>query len=65
MYPNNRKPMAHRDIEELDRDDYRTSKEPTPSGDQVEVTRFKDGTSRVNWGGPCGSSCYDANGEEC
>ena len=65
MYPRNEKPMARRDLESLDRGDYSTAKERTASGSDVEVTRFKDGTSRVNWGGPCGSSCYDANGEEC
>jgi len=43
----------------------KTGKERTISGSDVEVTRYSDGSSTYHHGGPCGSSDYDENGEEC
>jgi len=57
--------MCHAPIETLDQSDYSTGKERTPSGNEVEVTRFSDGSSKVHFGGPCGSQTYDEYGEEC
>lgn len=36
-----------------------------PSGSETEVTYYSDGSSTVHFGGPCGPSNYDENGEEC
>ena len=68
MYPNDRDPMSSRDEREkstYDQSDYSDEQEILPSGSPVNITRYSDGSSTVNWGGPCGSTNYDANGEEC
>lgn len=39
-------------------------KERGISGTEHEVTRYSDGSSTHHFGGPCGSSDYDENGEE-
>jgi hypothetical protein len=42
-----------------------TDKRKTPGGGEVEVTTYSDGSSTVNFGGPCGSVEYDKFGREC
>jgi len=42
-----------------------TKTESDQTGGTVEVTYYKNGKSTVHWGGPCGDSHYDENGEEC
>lgn len=29
------------------------------------IVYYSDGSCKVNWGGPCGSTNYDKYGEEC
>lgn len=62
MYSNH-KPMSQRP--DLYEEYGKTRMERTPSGSEVAVTRYEDGSSTVHWGGPCGSTSYDENGEEC
>ena len=42
-----------------------TKTESDQTGGTVDVTYYKNGKSTVHWGGPCGDSHYDENGEEC
>lgn len=69
MYPNERDaPLATRSQQEksrMSRQDRHISREPHYTGGTVEVERYSDGSSTVNWGGPCAPTNYDANGEEC
>ena len=39
--------------------------EDNNTGGQVEVTRWRDGSSTVHHGGPCGPMSYNKYGEEC
>lgn len=39
--------------------------EKTPTGGEVQVTRYSDGSSTVHFGGPCGPQNYNEFGEEC
>ena len=58
------KPMSSRPKEEkdrFDRDDYREAVDRNGT----KTIHYKDGSSTVHWGGPCGSTNYDQNGEEC
>jgi hypothetical protein len=50
---------------EMSPEDFNTEMESNNTGGKVAVTRFKDGSSTVHWGGPCGPMSYDKNGEEC
>ncbi len=61
----NNNPMCYWDKRKLKRGDATTSNEPNNTGSTFRVTRYKDGTSTVHHGGPCGDSHYDENGEEC
>lgn len=64
----NDKPMSNRSQrtkDSYDRSDYQRAKESDNTGGEVEVTRYRDGSSTVHWGGPCSPTNYDANGEEC
>ena len=47
--------------------DSRSSKETikTSGGGEVDVTTYSDGSSKVHFGGPCGSVDYDEFGREC
>lgn len=64
MYNSKRKKLCYEDRETLDRSDYKDSSVRV-NGSDVDVTYYSDGTSKVHWGGPCGSSNYDQYGEEC
>lgn len=64
MFKNDKK-LCNQDIDKLSKGSFSTKKEKTPSGTSVEVIRFKDGSSKVKWGGPCGSTNYNEFGEEC
>lgn len=57
-------PLCYRDLEDLYEGDYKRGIEKGITGEDLEVIRYADGTSKVIWGGPCGSTCYDENGEE-
>lgn len=52
-------PMCRLSSEGLERTDFwlESAKDEYP-----KVERFFDGTSKVTWGGPCGSTCYDKYG---
>jgi hypothetical protein len=41
------------------------TREKTAGGGYVNQTHYSDGSSTVNWGGPCGSTDYDEYGREC
>ena len=41
------------------------SKVKLSSGSYIDVTYYSDGSSTHHFGGPCGSTDYDENGEEC
>lgn len=49
---------------ENDDDDYYEKTEKW-QGEDLRTTVYSDGSSTVHWGGPCGSTQYDAYGEEC
>lgn len=59
----NPNPMAIRPQQERDRYDQSDYEEQTDKNG-TKTTYYKDGSSTVHWGGPCGSSSYDENGEE-
>lgn len=40
-------------------------KERLPSGEEIEVTRYSDGSSTHHFGAMAGDIEYDENGEEC
>ena len=58
-------PMCHRDLGDLDREDYRDGWEVGPSGQEEHVTRYADGSSKVHGSGPAGPMFYDKYGNEC
>lgn len=63
----NMNPMSSRPQEEKDRfapEDVMQDVEHV-NGTKVPVTRYRDGSSTVHWGGPCPDTHYDAYGEEC
>lgn len=57
--------MCYENNENLELTDYKRRHENDNTGSQVEVTRYKDGTSTYHFGGPVGIVHYDENGEEC
>jgi len=60
-------PMSSRSREEreqFDEADVTHGRERLPCGEYVPVTHYRDGSSRVHWGGMGGTTAYDANGEE-
>lgn len=56
--------LCNQDREKMERQDYSERKERN-NGSDISVTRYRDGSSTVHWGGPCGSTNYDEFGEEC
>lgn len=61
----NKMRLCYQDQDNLERSDYTTKYERDNTGGKIKVTRYADGTSKYHFGGPCGSQCYDENGEEC
>ena len=60
-----REPMSVWDVLDMSSEDFETALESNNTGGQVAVSRYKDGSSKVHWGGPSGPMSYDKNGEEC
>ena len=68
MYPpyDSKSRQCYESEDDLSDEDIVSDKyEPTPTGGKVRVKRFRDGSSSVHWGGPCGVAYYDEFGREC
>ena len=64
MYYNSNK-MCYKSHDDLDESDYTTKSVRNNTGGYNKITYYADGTTTVHWGGPCGSTSYDENGQEC
>jgi hypothetical protein len=60
-----RGPMSVWDVFDMSPEDFKTEMESDNTGGKVAVTRYKDGSSKYHFGGPCGPMTFDKNGEEC
>lgn len=58
-----RRPMCLED--DVPPENSNRKKERMASGEEVEVTRYSDGSSTYHFGGPVGSARFNADGEEC
>lgn len=68
MYGDYNKPnnaQRSRDDERFNDPRKEQKREKTPGGGYIDKTYYSDGSSTVNWGGPCGSTDYDEFGREC
>lgn len=61
----NPNPISSRPSRDRTEDDVSVRTKERHNGADIDVTYYKDGSSKVHWGGPCGSTSYDEYGEEC
>lgn len=57
--------LCYKYADELSSDDVVSREKGGKNDAFIERIHYVDGSAKVFWGGPCGSSCYDEFGEEC